>query len=399
MAIPVAIGDSFYLERNGCTALIDGGKSVSALPGMFEVATNNRTGIDYLVCTHNDADHANGIFGFLMSRLRTRELWLPSDWLNALSLAATDPCGFVWSLFKSIHNLDLACCESPQRGLPPVGDITLETLGESNPHSASESDIPPESANHATSNIDVIQQLASREKEWAVLFSQLHHTGRLIQLFCEKSSPLHRQKNRLQFSAMKALQRMHAIVIQATRRSIPIRWFEFTPTMSSSGVSDLEPLNAMEVKRPRAGFNSPLELLALSTVNKRSLVFWSPPNPECHPGVLFTADSDLDGFALPRPADLTGAIVTAPHHGSEDNARAYSRLKPALGDENPLIFVRSDGRFPKRPGSSYVTFPARRFCTICRHSRNAFSRKQAIALTSHQGSWFNAPDCVLCSCV
>jgi beta-lactamase superfamily II metal-dependent hydrolase len=40
--------------------------------------------VDIVVCTHNDADHANGILGFLEAGLRCKEVWLPGRWLSTL---------------------------------------------------------------------------------------------------------------------------------------------------------------------------------------------------------------------------------------------------------------------------------------------------------------------------
>ncbi len=40
--------------------------------------------MNVLVCTHNDADHANGILGLLEAGLKCGEVWLPGRWLSAL---------------------------------------------------------------------------------------------------------------------------------------------------------------------------------------------------------------------------------------------------------------------------------------------------------------------------
>ncbi len=83
IAIPVAQGDAFYLKRNDFSVLVDGGRSCSAFPMLFR-QTTKANGVDILVCTHNDADHANGILGFLKAGLKCNELWLPGRWLTAL---------------------------------------------------------------------------------------------------------------------------------------------------------------------------------------------------------------------------------------------------------------------------------------------------------------------------
>lgn len=83
IAIPVAQGDSFYLERDDCSVLVDGGGSRSGFASMFQ-AVVEANGVNVVVCTHNDADHAKGILGFLEAGLRCDEVWLPGRWLSAL---------------------------------------------------------------------------------------------------------------------------------------------------------------------------------------------------------------------------------------------------------------------------------------------------------------------------
>ena len=82
-AIPVGQGDAFYLESDGWSALVDGGRSRSGFASAFQTATK-ANGANVVVCTHNDADHANGILGFLEAGFSCGEVWLPGRWLGAL---------------------------------------------------------------------------------------------------------------------------------------------------------------------------------------------------------------------------------------------------------------------------------------------------------------------------
>src|SRR5262245_54169445 len=50
---------------------------------MFHAITR-ADGVNVAICTHNDADHANGILGFLEVGFRCDEVWLPGCWLSAL---------------------------------------------------------------------------------------------------------------------------------------------------------------------------------------------------------------------------------------------------------------------------------------------------------------------------
>ena len=71
VAIPVGAGDAFFFQRGEFSALIDGGKSLSSFPRMFQSYLNRST-VNVLVCTHNDADHSCGIIGFLESDCKCR---------------------------------------------------------------------------------------------------------------------------------------------------------------------------------------------------------------------------------------------------------------------------------------------------------------------------------------
>src|SRR5208282_4920283 len=85
---------------------------------------------------------------------------------------------------------------------------------------------------------------------------------------------------------------------------------------------------------------------------------------EEYPNIVFTADSDLS-FSQPIPW-MNGMIMTAPHHGSEANASAYSRLKNETSYRIHVNLVRSDGRFASRPGPSFLAAHGSKYCTLCR---------------------------------
>jgi len=160
-----------------------------------------------------------------------------------------------------------------------------------------------------------------------------------------------------------------------------IRWFEYDSVANSGGIPNcLVPLNAHEVFRMRVRRWSALQFLALTTSNKRSLVFLSPADDE-KPAVLFTADSDL-AFSQPIPW-TSGMIVTAPHHGAEANKNAYERFARESGEDD-VIWVRSDGRFKARPGRSYLNAKGSRFCTLCRGSN---APKQDVRLILDSKRW------------
>jgi hypothetical protein len=193
-------------------------------------------------------------------------------------------------------------------------------------------------------------------------------------------------------SAINAARRIRAITRKAFYRRISIRWFEFDAAAPSGGVPELMPVNAREVAQVSLWHRPLLTLLALTVSNKRSLVFWSPRTNR-HPGVLFTADSDLSRVCLPN--QLNDAIATAPHHGSEANARAYAALAAAAQQHySSITWVRSDGRFRRRPGDTFLQ-QSKLYCTRCRPYAH---QEQAVHFTAAASGW-NTKGTRPCKCV
>jgi len=118
IAIAVGRGDAFFFERDGKTALIDGGGSERGFATQFRNTTGVE-GVDVLVCTHNDADHSLGLLGFLECGLTAREVWLPSSWLDRLDDLLLRPREFFGELIRDIEYL---------RGLPE--EVHLADLGD-----------------------------------------------------------------------------------------------------------------------------------------------------------------------------------------------------------------------------------------------------------------------------
>jgi hypothetical protein len=201
----------------------------------------------------------------------------------------------------------------------------------------------------------------------------------------------------LLWSAIDAASRIRAIAIEAFHRGIPVRWFEYDAATPSGGVPALQPVNARAIARVRSRVGLLLDFLALTVSNRESLAYWSPPAAQ-HPGVLFTADSDLAGTRL--PPDLSGAIATAPHHGSEANAAAYAAVGMAAPQSaSSITWVRSDGRYRSRPGHTYLGLSSRRLCTLCRLGGGKSSSKQAVHLFSRGAGWIRHRKTATCSCI
>lgn len=367
LALPVGQGDAFFFQRRKFSALIDGGRSRHTFSSLFR-NTVKREDIDVLVCTHNDADHANGILGFLESDLRCREVWLPALWQDRLDDLLTKPMEFLDEL---VHDVDKHTEFDEQVRLDQIGNQFAEANDE-------ETDSP--------SNVERSERTSPQIGEDDDGNSMPDSLG--WSCYCGwRDLPLaqvirfHRDPRRCQLllQALSAASRIRDIAVACIHRGILIRWFRHSQTQANGGKPGLlTPLNAIEISRIR--HTRALRWLALSTANRLSLTLCSPPL-ERYPGIVFTADSDLRFSAqIPWSPDM---IVTAPHHGSEANRSAYSRFHRDIKDEFDVIWIRSDGNYKSRPGSSYLR-ERQRFCTLC---RSQGAPKQAVALAVKNGHW------------
>jgi hypothetical protein len=393
IAIPVAQGDAFYLQRDDFSVLVDGGRSRSGFPAMFQAITQ-AGGVKVTICTHNDADHANRILGFLEAGFRCEEVWLPGRWRAALPDVLKP---FVEVFVELVDNVaetnERLSTGKPQSGLSPI-EIYAEHLRE-----ASDEDRPTNDGlsvgedGWPESYLPILEQAEPWDvAPWVRLwppedwpFFPYRHYRRLgpsgVQLL---------------WSAIDAATRIRAIAVEAFHRGLAVRSFQFDAAAPSGGVPALQPVNARAVARVHPRVGRLLDLLALTVTNKESLAFWSPPTQQ-HPGVLFTADSDLVGVRL--PTQLVGALATAPHHGSEANANAYAALAAAAQQNSSSItWVRSDGRYRSRPGRTYLGLSSRRLCTLCRLGAGVLTPKQAVHLFSRGAVWTRHRATVTCSC-
>jgi hypothetical protein len=393
IAVPVAQGDAFYLEHDDWSVLVDGGRNQSGFPAVFQRATK-ADGVSVAVCTHNDADHVNGILGFLQSGFRCGEVWLPGRWLAALPDVLKPFIDVFVELAADVAQVEASSNTAKQEsGLSPI-----EALGEDLHGHVYEGPMGNESASIGEDGwpepyVSMLEEAEPWEMPpWVRLWAP--NDWRFFQY--RNYQRLDSAGMQLLWSAIDAASRIRAIAVEAFHRGIPVRWFEFRATKPSGGVATLRPLNAQEVARVRPRVGSLLAFLALTVSNKESLVFWSPPTDH-YQGVLFTADSDLSGVDL--SLQLSGAIATAPHHGSEANAKAYAAIAMAMkGSSSSITWVRSDGRYRGRPGQTYRSLSSRRLCTLCQRRGSRPSPKQSVHLFIRGGVWTRHRRTAACSC-
>jgi len=400
IAIPVTQGDAFYLQRGNFSLLVDGGRSQTALPSLFGTATKTK-GVNVLVCTHNDADHAKGILGFLEAGLPCDEVWLPGRWLGALPDVLKPFVEVFAELASDLaaeKNELLSKLGGPESDLSPIEAYAECVLEESENNVITPVEGPalnedgwPESYLQALEQADPWERLPHWDGSGGSKVLSLQR----VYIYCLGLFDIRPKDFCLLWSAIDAADRIRSIAMVAFHRGIPVRWFEFDPEKPSGGKPELQPINSRAVAtvRPRTG--RLLRWLALTVANKESLVFWSPPAAEYYPGVLFTADSDLRN--VPLPSQFDNAIVTAPHHGSETNSSAYQAVSTAASNSSTITWVRSDGRYKKRPGTTYLK-QASRLCTLCRTNGGGSATKQAVHLFSHAGVWMPHTSTRKCSC-
>jgi len=395
VALPVGQGDAFYLDRGDWSVLIDGGRAQHSFGTTFQTITGVRA-VDVLVCTHNDADHANGVIGFLESGLECNEVWLPGRWLGAIPSILRPFVEVFVQIAKEVVQEKMG---EQLQGAPLPGNTPLERfaegLTEQREQGETEEGAPLGEDGWPEGLLEGLEQAEPWDLDgwvWPGYPEDWPHPIYPNPQYLRMGPT----RVRLLWSAIEAARKVRAIAIAAFHRGVPVRWFEYDVHMPRGGRAELQPLNARAIARVRPVVGPLLRLLALTVSNKESLVFWSPPSDDFR-GVLFNADSDLNNVQL--PGGMAGAIATAPHHGSEANANAYSAVSGAAGrDAASLTWVRSDGRYRSRPGASYLTVLGRRLCTMCRVGGTTHSVKRGVRLFARRGGWNRHRNTPNCSC-
>lgn len=375
IAIAVAQGDAFVVRRrNDFVALIDGGRSVAGFHAEFKRATK-RDSVDVIICTHNDADHANGIIGFLQSGFHCKEVWLPASWADRLN-DLFDPALFAHELVNNIAELSDAQFSN-------LRDFDTFFENFASGREANEA----EDAEQAVDAEEFAEHTLEQDSEDYIVMSRYPPFYWYPDRWLMRSRELwiDRVRFRLFVEAIAAGERIRQIAQLAFHRGCRLRWFEYSGFGASGGIpGKLVPVNAREVLKVQVNKSSALMYLSLTITNRQSLVFCSPGNSAA-PAILFTADSDLSFRNAVPWSD--GMIVTAPHHGSEANPAAYQRFQRERPNPASTIWIRSDGRFKSRPGQSFLGLRSANapiFCTLC---RGALRPKQDLVFTAIGHSW------------
>jgi hypothetical protein len=345
-ALPVNVGDSFLLNYDDKFILVEGGMNKRHIIDLLKKEKIPKNHIDVLICSHYDADHINGILGILESnKYSFKEIWLP-EILGSISYTLSKNLRELLDYFRNSFNLEvndnidsslnLPVAEYEENSLEKIDTIVL-------------------------SEITTFYPNPWYWKNYGYFWSDLLDTPLSMGLY-----------------------KTCSIVRASLLSGSYIRWFKYL----NNGVDYRCGYNliAMNAKETGITLYKPIDLLMalyLTTINKESLVFLF--NKDELPNILFCADSDLS-FCSTNINLRDNSIITAPHHGSEENQAVYSKI-----NGNNLYFVRSDRSQLRRPGPTYLKQNVR-YCTICRNK----TPKQKVELAYRRGSIITSA--TPCSC-
>jgi hypothetical protein len=364
-ALPVNRGDAFLLRAGNECYLFDGG--IQQPQAAQQLIGAGVTRLKAAICSHNDADHANGIIGVLRSAIHVDEVWIPGRWAQFLGSASSiQSVERPWWQALTDEILERFCAAA---GLHEIIQGYREN------EAGDQVELDGKSVGGIQSIADALQMLAPRLPGHLTL--AVATAGLTVPQVGTVSA------------ALQAGLRIIDIAQLAINRNCRLRLFEFKDALINEDVqgTNFVSVNSKEVKRLRVVGNV-VDLLCLTIVNRESLVFHHI-NQNDDP-ILFCADSDLSflhGAHFPVPQFT---LATAPHHGSNDNRRLYARVSG-----KDFTWVRSDASATgPRPCPAYLR-QTTRYCTICRRSNRL---KQQVDLVWRAGQWIAAPNIHACSC-
>jgi hypothetical protein len=421
-ALPVA-GDAHLLRTQAFTLLVDGGYGSGTLVGALSTPCHPNM-INVVICTHNDRDHAGGLTRLLdrNDAPKIGEFWLPGSWSSQIEALVRDPNGFINELGREVFE---RFAEDILAVLRLMGDVEdegpdfdaalLDRLEDRRFETAprrDELDVPSErretrdraedDGSHGPPSPSFDNEgtwLGRLRADAAAAGTMLRRLRtppiQRVRHGSQRSHDEHIRLHQVLKDAVDAADRVRQIALRAINHQVPIRWFaEFHRTRKPRGTWQpwISPVNACELTDPRRRGLFRLAYLALTRVNRESLVFYAVERDQT-PGVLLSADSPLaftddpsDAWLerLARPSQPI--IVTAPHHGRVSNADAYEIVERWAMPSCPPIWVRSGG---KELPCDELRLRYLRFCTRCKVvGRHNLRPAVFVTLGAIQPHWF-----------
>ncbi|KAA1153176.1 MBL fold metallo-hydrolase [Pseudoalteromonas distincta] len=322
-ALPVKKGDAFYLHRiigeenngkykkeNSVQILFDAGVCANFVNTFKQNVKNNY--VDVIVCSHSDSDHIFGVRKLMETGIKPcSELWVPAEWY--LINKNLNP-----KLKRSYEDLISSLKERLDQYTEYEEGFSLFDA-------------------HGLSFIDrILKYDTSFFKKM-----KMYNITNVIHML-------------IQFEVISD------IVNLAMNLGVICRWFNYVDSNPSGGEPFLEPINCEEFLSTQITKIKPKDLNNLNRKNKEALVFKSCLSNRAL--VIFSSDSNFN-FSQPLPVGFSkeSILYTAPHHGSVNNANAYSRLDK-ITDKNSYC-IRSHGS--SKVGSSHINAQAQKYCTQC----------------------------------
>ena len=386
-ALTVREGDAFLLEDDGWKCLFDSGRDESIVDLLKFKGIDK---LDLAICSHNDADHANGFIALLNSGFQIKEIWLPGLWASVLHFI-NDNCknageveldeevfnGELDSLFteKSVSedsfNQDLSFGEDENR--EGIQDFCARLHSKlachmvENPYYSGFWDrtlrkqIFEEYHNMVEKEKDYFEKVLWDYDPWDDdhIINLYDYRNELMRRFHHRWKRFELTPRNIKRSLDLKLENILSIATLAKQHNCTIRWFE--PSSSclkeeiDHGFISLNSSWTCSIRMPKSGM-AYMYLLSLTKENKYSLVFEYTKNGV--PIIRFSADSDSTCQSIfPYPGNI---IVTAPHHGSAANANVYKTIRG-----NDLIWVRSDKQTKLRPCLAFKNCN-NKYCLACK---------------------------------
>ena len=417
-ALPLESGESFLLRTEALgrefVILVDSGKKYAGkkhpLHKVLKKQAPMLEQIDIAICTHQDADHANGFRNFADEWYADGgligEYWLPGRWANVAKPIALGDESFHRKILEGATDAVRALAkQDAAEDNSKLAKVHLKKIPEddfreqANIHGLSQ-ELRARGLNSEKSNLwEVgrdetvrenslalslgisIDELTSRRAEMeegdpiaeSFEFPILSMNSRYF--YHRKDRPYEAKVLNEYNLAIDTAASIRRILDSALKHTIPIRWFDFGAFENGSAPSGgiggvLEPLNAVEVDPPRETVSNIVKFysLRLSRQNVESLVFYRPETDEA-PGVLFLGDSRLafgiskpkGDFSMPVTIPQRPLIITSPHHGSRVNDHAYSVIEKWISAKP--YYIRNGGQTGQKL-NDYINKPVRK-CAQC----------------------------------
>ncbi|MBY0239659.1 MAG: MBL fold metallo-hydrolase [Burkholderiaceae bacterium] len=368
-ALPIK-GESYLLEYVEKRILIDGGYTGLSIATMLKKQLGELSvNLAVVACTHSDNDHAGGLVDLLdQPGIKVSEFWLPGSWKETVK--------------DLVENTDLFYEEL-------VKEIKEEPISEDF-FSARDEEIDRE-ISRMVSDVRIPDQDVLGDEVRTLGLNPAKTNSR--RTAASKAKQAIRKMRKAPGVTARALdlietaERIRKIALSANDHGVPVRWFDYVAysrdRIATGGEDFLLPINAKELREPPIlpGFTY-RRFIALSRANRESLVFLSPGNDDdAHIDIMFCGDSPMGDGPSYANSFLSGKttnkplVVTAPHHGADSNAMAYSHIA-AFG--NVTFWIRAGGK-PTHPQSVYRGLPGNiRTCTHCHHKKLPL---QAVCIT------------------